>query len=85
MGDNPGKTVTILYFAQLREDAGQESETVRTDAHDAAQLYDELQRRHNLHFPQTNLRVAVNGAMCEWDAPLNDRDTVAFIPPVSGG
>jgi molybdopterin synthase sulfur carrier subunit len=77
-------TVTVLYFASLREAAGCASEVVATPASLAA-LYDELRARHGFALSRDRLRVAVDGAFADWQAPVRDGAEVAFIPPVSGG
>jgi molybdopterin synthase sulfur carrier subunit len=77
--------VRLLYFASLREAAGRDAETVRSDADDLAALYAETAARHGLHWPRERLRVAVDGAFARWDDALADGSEVAFIPPVSGG
>ncbi len=77
--------VVVLYFASLRDAAGVESERVDSDATDLAALYAELQVGHGFALPLQQLRVAVDGAFVEWQAPLRENSTVAFIPPVSGG
>jgi molybdopterin synthase sulfur carrier subunit len=78
-------TVTLLYFASLRERAGAASETVDTSAHDLAGLYAEVQARHGIAWPREHLRVAMNGEFVHWrDAPAEGSE-IAFIPPVSGG
>jgi molybdopterin synthase sulfur carrier subunit len=77
-------SVTVLYFASLRDAAGVASEEVpRPDS--LRELYAALQARHALPLGADRLRVAVDGAFCDWDAPLRDGAEVAFIPPVSGG
>ena len=78
-------SLEVLYFAALREAAGSASEEVQTSAIDLAALYAQLRARHQLPFPQQQLRVAVDGAFTDWDQPLRSGSTVAFIPPVSGG
>ena len=77
-------SVTVLYFASLREAAGRDSETVAMPVSLAA-LYDELRARHGFAFGRDTLRVAVDGAFAAWDAPVRDGAEIAFIPPVSGG
>jgi molybdopterin synthase sulfur carrier subunit len=77
-------TVTVLYFASLREQAGVDSEVVATPA-SLAQLYDSLRSRHGFSFAREKLRVAVDGAFAAWESPVRDGAEVAFIPPVSGG
>jgi molybdopterin synthase sulfur carrier subunit len=77
-------TVTVLYFASLREAAGCDSEVVATPA-SLAQLYDQLQARHGFRLGRDKLRVAVDGAFADWQREVRDGAEVAFIPPVSGG
>ena len=77
-------SVTVLYFASLRDAAGMEAETLpRPDS--LAGLYEELRARHSLSLPRERLRVAMDGAFCDWDAPVREGAEIAFIPPVSGG
>lgn len=78
-------SLTILYFAQLREQRGRDEETVDSAAPTPAHLYEELSRQHGLSFPRRNLIVAINDEMAPWDALLHDGDRVVFLPPVSGG
>ena len=77
-------SVTVLYFASLRDAAGVAQETLPQPLSLPA-LYEELRRRHALPFAPERLRVAVDGAFCGWDAELRDGAEIAFIPPVSGG
>ncbi|MFC7519235.1 MoaD/ThiS family protein [Xanthomonas populi] len=78
-------TVTVLYFASLREAAGIASEQVHSDAPDLRALYVQLATRHGLRWTPAQLRVAVDGAFARWEDELRDGSEVVFIPPVSGG
>lgn len=78
-------TLTLLYFASLRERAGVPSESFSTDAADLAGLYDQIQTRHGIAWPREHLRVAVDGEFARWQDRLKAGSEVAFIPPVSGG
>jgi MoaD family protein len=78
-------TVTIHYFAMLRDEAGRDSETRTTKAATPGALYAELVQAYRFTMPVGNLRVAVNGAFVAMDGPLHDGDEVTFIPPVAGG
>lgn len=78
-------TVTLLYFASLRERAGIASETISTTAADLAGLYDEVQARHVFTWPREHLRVAVDGEFASWGDAVRAGSEIAFIPPVSGG
>ena len=77
-------TVTVLYFASLRDAAGVDAEVVDlpTSLH---ALYQSLRERHGFRLGQQSLRVAVDGAFAHWTDEIADGAEVAFIPPVSGG
>jgi sulfur-carrier protein len=75
----------VSYFAWLRERAGLDEESVTTAAATPAQLWTELDARHDFATERRHLRVAVNDSFAAWDASLSDGDRVVFIPPVSGG
>jgi molybdopterin synthase sulfur carrier subunit len=77
-------TITVLYFASLRDAAGCDSEELPLPDSLRA-LYGQLRARHGFALPAERLRVAVDGAFASWDAPLRAGCEVAFIPPVSGG
>ena len=78
------KTVTIEYFAILRECAGQDQENLSTSASTAGELFTELEKRYG--FPELNsIKVAINDEFSDLDAPLKESDVVVFIPPVAGG
>ncbi|MBT9611764.1 MAG: molybdopterin converting factor subunit 1 [Burkholderiales bacterium] len=84
-------SVTVLYFARLREALGVAQELIALPAHPAnvAGLLDQLRARGGEW--QTALastqpyRVAVNQDMAEITTPLHDGDEVAIFPPVTGG
>lgn len=78
-------TLTLLYFASLRDAAGRATEVLETDARDLAALYDALRERHGFALPRERLRVAVDGAFADWSDVPRAGSEVAFIPPVSGG
>ena len=77
-------SITVRYFASLRDQAGCDSEQVLTQG-DAAALYEALRARHGFSLPRERLRIARNGEFAGWDATLVDGDEIVFIPPVSGG
>ena len=79
------KTLDIQYYAIFREQRGQSDEQLNTTADTAQALYAELSERHGFSMPITSLKVVLNEEFCDWDSPLNDGDTVVFIPPVAGG
>ena len=77
-------TIQIEYFAILREHVGRSSEQLQTAAATVGDLFEELDRRYE--FPEMGrMKVAVNEEFGEWSTPLEDGDSVVFIPPVAGG
>lgn len=77
-------SVTVLYFASLRDAAGMASEIVERPLSLAA-LYEALRARHGFALGPGSLRVAIDGCFASWDAPVGEDAEIAFIPPVSGG
>ncbi|HRW71415.1 MAG: molybdopterin converting factor subunit 1 [Burkholderiaceae bacterium] len=82
-------TVTVRYFASIREALGTGSEAVATQAANVGGLRDELIARSGAYAEALArgkaVRLALNQAMCEEAAVLKDGDEVAFFPPVTGG
>ena len=78
-------TVTIQYFAILREQRGLDGETLSTAANSPAALYDELRVRHGFTLPANRIRAAVNDEFVAADAVLRGGERIVFIPPVAGG
>jgi molybdopterin synthase sulfur carrier subunit len=74
-------TVTVCYFGLLAERRGQTEERVTTAAATPAALFAEL----GLGVSISGMRAAVNDEFVPWDHPLNDGDSVALLPPMSGG
>lgn len=77
--------VKIEYYALFREQANRNEEHLETDAQTIDGLYRELKARHGFSLGAAQLRVAVNAEFSDWNSPLNDGDTIVFIPPVAGG
>ena len=82
-------TLTLLYFAWVRERIGLSSEQVTTHATTVAQLIDELcarEDRYALAFSDLSaLRVAIDQDLRDFDAALTGAREVAFFPPMTGG
>ena len=85
MSGNSTPTVTVQYFAILKDESGCDEEQVTTSASTALDLFEELRLRHGFSFDTTGLKVVVNEEFRGWDHPIADGDTVVFIPPVAGG
>jgi molybdopterin synthase sulfur carrier subunit len=85
------RTLTILYFAWLREriGTGEEQLAVPEDLNTVAKLVDHLVARGpgyaNAFQNRRTVRCAVNQEFADPDAPIRPGDEVAFFPPVTGG
>jgi molybdopterin converting factor subunit 1 len=77
--------VNVLYFAQLKQRRGCATESVDTTAATIADLYHFLDKKHSLVMPLNQLKAARNEAFCPVDTALEEGDTIAFMPPMSGG
>ena len=77
--------VTILYFGQLKEQAGTDKEVIDSNTNTVSGIYQQLQERHGLSLTFENLRAARNETFCEGTDQIRDDDVIAFMPPMSGG
>jgi len=78
-------TVSIQYFALLREQRGLTHEKLLTGATTPAALYEELSARYSFSLSTDRVRAAVNDEFVAPTHLLLDGDRVVFIPPVAGG
>jgi molybdopterin converting factor subunit 1 len=78
-------TLNICYYGLLAERRGLTEERLETLAATTAELYAALDAAHRLGLITRDFRVAVNDEFVAWDHPLRDNDSVAFLPPMSGG
>ena len=78
---------TVLLFAQLAESIGSDRLTIKLK--DGATIEDALQELGSQHeiiaSMRNTLAVAIDDRYCARNMTLCDGDTVALIPPVSGG
>lgn len=82
-------TLVILYFAALRELLGTSEETLEVAESSVLTIGDLATRLVDLH-PElrghlASVRFALNESFVDSAAALVNGDTVALIPPVSGG
>lgn len=82
-------TVTVRYFAWLRERVGTESETVASGAGTVRELVEDLKsrdERYALAFADMRaVRVAIDQELADAETPLDGVREVAFFPPMTGG
>lgn len=76
--------IEVLLFAGLREAIGKEKITIEAEG----LTINELKQKHLPVYGLTELQdvmIAINEEYSNDDYVLQDGDTVAIIPPVSGG
>lgn len=76
--------IKVLFFAELQERIGQSTLDISVGTTNVLELKQQLER----DYPSLNLRkvmTAVNEEYASDGDNVNTGDTVAFIPPVSGG
>jgi molybdopterin synthase sulfur carrier subunit len=82
-------TLTVRYFAWMRERVGEPSEEVETAAATVAELVEDLrarEERYALAFGDLKaVRVAVDQELADLGTPIGGAREVAFFPPMTGG
>lgn len=78
-------TVTIRYYARLKEEAGKSQESRETEALTVGALWDELAEAHGFTLEARLIKAAQADEFCAWDAPLVPGALVVYMPPVAGG
>ena len=81
-------TITVLYFAAVRELVGKDEEGVELPSHivTVADLAAFLAQHHPALAGRLGaVRFAKNETFANLDELLGDGDVVALIPPVAGG
>ena len=81
--------VTVLFFAQLKEQLGCDKMELQTDnINTINDVYLKLQQHQpnwQPIFNDTLLLCAVNQNMADFETEIHDGDEIAFFPPVTGG
>ena len=75
-------SVTVKYFASLRERMGRDEEQLADHPATVAEVWSQVSG--GLELPANTL-VAVNLEYVKRDHPVGEGDEVAFFPPVTGG
>lgn len=76
--------INVLYFAHLKEIAGQESEQYDVAGKTVAELKQIISEKYQMK-GLSSAMTAVNEEFADDETTLAEGDSVAFIPPVSGG
>ena len=75
-------TVTVRFFASLRDRVGCERMEVEADGMECVR---DVWRALVAQDPDARVLAAVNARHTTLDAKIQDGDEVAFFPPVTGG
>ena len=83
------KTISVKYFASIREALGVGEESIHTSAVTVGELRDELIARGGIYAETLArgkaVRTALNQTMSGESAELPEKSELAFFPPVTGG
>ncbi|WP_210364352.1 molybdopterin converting factor subunit 1 [Bacillus sp. REN3] len=74
----------ILFFANLRDEAGHESVEIEAAGKTVAELKKIVADQYGLQKLDTAM-TAINEEFASNEEVIKEGDTIAFIPPVSGG
>lgn len=77
--------IKVLYFAQLADFASKTEESVDLTDSSPAALYEALRLQYSFPHEFTQLQVAINHQLSAHEVELKDGDTIAFLPPMTGG
>ena len=75
--------INVLCFAHLKDQIGQEKLTIENRYETVGELLEELSAVYSIE--TDSIIVAVNEEYAEREDKILSGDTVALIPPVSGG
>lgn len=76
--------INVLLFAQLKDELGKETLSIEGNGLSVAQLKEKLRNDFQLE-GLDSVMTAVNEEFADDETIVADGDTIAFIPPVSGG
>ena len=75
-------SITVRFFASLRDRIGRESVEIEMNGLDCVQdVWKALARQE----PDARVLAAINARHAALDAKIQDGDEIAFFPPVTGG
>ena len=74
----------VLFFAHLRDAVGEESIEMEANGKTVAELKQQISETYDIQKLDT-VMVAINEEFAPDSEIIQDGDTIAFIPPVSGG
>jgi len=79
------KKFEILFFGKLKETWNTNKLVIESNCTDIESLYEELLTQVTDIPHKESIKVAINDEFVEWNSVISDQDTIAFLPPASGG
>lgn len=74
-------SITLLYFAHLRETRGVSEEAIHLEQPiSVGELFSQI-----FNMPPVGIRFAIDAAYVNADTLISDGDEIAFLPPMGGG
>lgn len=77
--------IKVLFFAHLKDATGEESVAIKASGKTVTQLKEIIIEKYPDVQTLDTVMTAINEEFSKDTDVLSDGDTVAFIPPVSGG
>jgi len=74
----------LLFFAHLRDEAGHEAVEIDAAGKTVAELKQMVAEKYGVQKLDTSM-TAINEEFASNEEVIKEGDTIAFIPPVSGG
>lgn len=78
--------IQTLFFGMSKDLAGTSSESIEIETGATVEMFRRfLSQKYPSFSEMDSFAIAVNESYADEDVELSDKDTVAIIPPVSGG
>ena len=79
------KNIDVLFFGKLKMIWNTSQLTIQTKCETVECLYAELLKQVTEIPQKASIKVAINDEFVTWQSPIKENDSVAFLPPASGG
>ena len=79
------KKLEILFFGKLKETWNTNKLSLETNSNTIEELYLELLSKVSESPHKASIKVAINDEFVNWNSPIKNNDSIAFLPPASGG
>lgn len=81
--------ITVIYLARFADELGLTQEQLESSFQDSDALLNYLRQRgapfNQILAPGKVYKIAINNVIMHTNTALNDGDSIALLPPVTGG